>query len=276
MNYYWAFVVGGAICVVGQLLIDLTSLTPARILTGYVVAGVVLYIAMKNRRRSGTDGAANEQLVRVLAHPEHRRPTRRGRHRLHHRLGGSREEIAAKIDKGLTRHGRSASLRATGDSVAIVPAIRAAVRHPDAAGVEGLLDLLDRLAAEVRDRRQLGLGLLNQVADRLDARALEAVVRAHAELELLDQDVVHRRAAGAAAGGERRAEGDAPGDERPRPRGDRAVAHAAVARRAAAVGPEAADAAGPESDPGIRGMKQRAKANRSRMGLDPLFFVFIL
>ena len=37
MNYFWAFVVGGGICVVGQLLIDLTGLTPARILTGYVV-----------------------------------------------------------------------------------------------------------------------------------------------------------------------------------------------------------------------------------------------
>lgn len=42
MNYLWAFVVGGALCVAGQLLVDLTSLTPARILTGYVVAGVVL------------------------------------------------------------------------------------------------------------------------------------------------------------------------------------------------------------------------------------------
>lgn len=42
MNYLWAFLVGGAICVVGQLLIDLTSATPARILVGYVVAGVVL------------------------------------------------------------------------------------------------------------------------------------------------------------------------------------------------------------------------------------------
>ena len=37
-----AFLVGGAICVVGQLFLDLTALTPARILTGYVVAGVVL------------------------------------------------------------------------------------------------------------------------------------------------------------------------------------------------------------------------------------------
>ena len=42
MNYVWAFVIGGLICVVGQFLIDLTAMTPARILTGYVVAGVVL------------------------------------------------------------------------------------------------------------------------------------------------------------------------------------------------------------------------------------------
>ena len=42
MNFVWAFLVGGLICVVGQLLLDLTALTPARILTGYVVAGVVL------------------------------------------------------------------------------------------------------------------------------------------------------------------------------------------------------------------------------------------
>ena len=42
MQYLWAFAVGGAICVVGQLLIDYTALTPARILTGYVVVGVVL------------------------------------------------------------------------------------------------------------------------------------------------------------------------------------------------------------------------------------------
>ena len=42
MEYVRAFVVGGLICVVGQLLIDLTKLTPARILTSYVVAGVIL------------------------------------------------------------------------------------------------------------------------------------------------------------------------------------------------------------------------------------------
>ena len=42
MDYIKAFAVGGAICAVGQLLIDYTKLTPARILTGFVVAGVVL------------------------------------------------------------------------------------------------------------------------------------------------------------------------------------------------------------------------------------------
>ena len=40
--YIKAFVFGGAICVVGQLLIDLTKLTPARILTSFVVIGVIL------------------------------------------------------------------------------------------------------------------------------------------------------------------------------------------------------------------------------------------
>ena len=35
MNYLWTFLIGGAICAVGQLFIDLTKLTPARILTGY-------------------------------------------------------------------------------------------------------------------------------------------------------------------------------------------------------------------------------------------------
>lgn len=42
MTYIKAFVVGGAFCAVGQILIDKTKLTPARILVGYVVGGVVL------------------------------------------------------------------------------------------------------------------------------------------------------------------------------------------------------------------------------------------
>ena len=42
MDYIKAFFVGGALCLVGQLLIDKTKLTPARILVGYVVLGVIL------------------------------------------------------------------------------------------------------------------------------------------------------------------------------------------------------------------------------------------
>lgn len=42
MRFLWAFVIGGALCVIGQILIDKTKLTPARILVGYVISGVVL------------------------------------------------------------------------------------------------------------------------------------------------------------------------------------------------------------------------------------------
>lgn len=38
----YAFLVGGCLCLIGQVLIDYTKLTPARILVGYVVAGVIL------------------------------------------------------------------------------------------------------------------------------------------------------------------------------------------------------------------------------------------
>ena len=42
MDYLKSFLIGGAICLVGQLLIDKTKPTPARILVSYVVAGVIL------------------------------------------------------------------------------------------------------------------------------------------------------------------------------------------------------------------------------------------
>lgn len=42
MQYLWAFVIGGLLCAVGQILIDKTKLTPARIMVTFVVAGVVL------------------------------------------------------------------------------------------------------------------------------------------------------------------------------------------------------------------------------------------
>lgn len=42
MDYLKAFFVGGILCLIGQILIDKTKLTPARILVSYVVAGVIL------------------------------------------------------------------------------------------------------------------------------------------------------------------------------------------------------------------------------------------
>ena len=42
IDYVWAFLVGGALCVIAQVLIDKTSMTPARILVLYVCSGVVL------------------------------------------------------------------------------------------------------------------------------------------------------------------------------------------------------------------------------------------
>ncbi len=42
LDFVWAFVVGGGFCVIAQILIDKTAMTPARILVLYVVAGVFL------------------------------------------------------------------------------------------------------------------------------------------------------------------------------------------------------------------------------------------
>ena len=42
LPYLRAFLVGGIICIIAQILIDKTSMTPARILVAYVVAGVLL------------------------------------------------------------------------------------------------------------------------------------------------------------------------------------------------------------------------------------------
>ena len=42
MDYLKAFAVGGLLCLIGQILIDKTKLTPARILVSYVVIGVIL------------------------------------------------------------------------------------------------------------------------------------------------------------------------------------------------------------------------------------------
>ncbi len=42
LSYLWAFLIGGIICAIGQVLIDKTKLTPARILVIFVSAGVIL------------------------------------------------------------------------------------------------------------------------------------------------------------------------------------------------------------------------------------------
>ena len=42
MDYFKAFIVGGMLCVIGQIIIDKTKLTPARILVSYVIIGVFL------------------------------------------------------------------------------------------------------------------------------------------------------------------------------------------------------------------------------------------
>lgn len=42
MIYLYAFLIGGALCAVAQIIIDLTAVTPARVLVGYVCAGVLL------------------------------------------------------------------------------------------------------------------------------------------------------------------------------------------------------------------------------------------
>ena len=43
MEYLKAFIIGGILCLIGQILIDKTKLTPARILVSYVIMGVILY-----------------------------------------------------------------------------------------------------------------------------------------------------------------------------------------------------------------------------------------
>src|SRR5947209_3125478 len=67
---------------------------------------------------------------------------------------------------------------------------RVAARTLDVAWGDLLEQLVDKELV-LADRVQRRLGLLEQVANRLHAGALEAVVRADPELELLDQDVVH-------------------------------------------------------------------------------------
>ncbi len=101
MDYLNAFLCGGVLCAIGQLLIDRTQLTPARILTGYVVAGVLLQavgvyqylvdwggagatVPLTGFGYSLAKGVAKAVAEKAAGHP-HRRPHRYRRHR---RSGG--------------------------------------------------------------------------------------------------------------------------------------------------------------------------------------------
>src|SRR5215212_6976427 len=138
-------------------------------------------------------------------------------------------------------------------------AVSLVVPQPQPALGQGLDDLVDRLLAEVRDRRQLALGLRDEVAHRLDARALEAVVGPDAQLELLDEDVVHRAAARAPAGRRQRAGARAPAVVERR--------HAARARAqvldAVLVGEDSE-----RGDQDLRGLAQRRRGVDRAVGLD--------
>ena len=70
MEYLNAFLCGGVLCAIGQILIDKTKLTPARILTGYVVAGVILSAVGLYQPIADWGGAgATVPLLPVLATP---------------------------------------------------------------------------------------------------------------------------------------------------------------------------------------------------------------
>ena len=60
MQFLNAFLFGGAICVLGQILIDKTALTPAKILTLFVISGLVLgaFGLYEPILRAGSEGAA--------------------------------------------------------------------------------------------------------------------------------------------------------------------------------------------------------------------------
>ena len=57
MEYFNAFLCGGVLCAIGQIFLDRTRLTPARILTGYVVAGVLLSAVGLNEPLADWGGA---------------------------------------------------------------------------------------------------------------------------------------------------------------------------------------------------------------------------
>ena len=82
MQYVNAFWVGGLICVAGQILIDKTKLTPARILTGFVVAGVISY--ERGRAKGALSGRRTRNSYR-RSYKRRRRNLRRNSFRAYRR-----------------------------------------------------------------------------------------------------------------------------------------------------------------------------------------------
>ena len=72
MDYLKAFIIGGLFCVIGQILIDKTKLTPARILVSYAVIGVLLSAVGVPVNLLGY-AYLKSALMLVAAHPEMRR-----------------------------------------------------------------------------------------------------------------------------------------------------------------------------------------------------------
>src|ERR687886_165543 len=71
--------------------------------------------------------------------------------------------------------------------MAILALLELFLREPEVELLELGDDFVDRLLSEVADLEEVLFGLLNQVADRLHALALQAVVGANGEIELLDR-----------------------------------------------------------------------------------------
>ena len=132
-DYLKAFLVGGALCALGQVLIDRTKLTPARILTCYVVLGVVLhavgvYAPLIEWAGAGASvpltgfGSTLAKGVEKLSRRVHRRTDGlRGRHRRGDILRVSRRRALQAQGEKMIHQYRRFPHRTVVNSMAITP-----------------------------------------------------------------------------------------------------------------------------------------------------------